>query len=51
MIRLSGQCSLDLHSFCLTPSMMASVDTAPFFSTDISTERLPSTCTMFVCGG
>ncbi len=35
----------------LMPEMMASVDTEPFFRTCISTERLPSTCTMLVCGG
>jgi len=33
------------------PSMIDSVDTAPFFSTASSTERLPSTWTMLVCGG
>ena len=27
------------------------IETAPFFNTTISTERLPSTCTILVCGG
>ena len=32
-------------------AMIAKVETAPFLSTTISTERLPSTCTILVCGG
>jgi hypothetical protein len=27
-----------------------SVEVLPFFKTDINTERLPSTCTILVCG-
>ena len=51
MLRLRGRIALSSSTFCLMPSMIGSVETAPFFSTCISTERLPSTCTMLVCGG
>jgi hypothetical protein len=47
---VSGQVGLICSILARMPSTMASVDVAPFFSTDISAERLPSTYTMFVCG-
>ena len=47
----SGSWSLTSTTFCLMPAMISSVEIAPFFSTIISTERLPSTWTMLVCGG
>ena len=51
MFKFAGTISLSCATFCLMPSMIARVDTEPFFNTCISTERLPSTCTMLVCGG
>ena len=51
IVTLSGRTFLSSSTRCLMPSMMASVDTEPFFSTCSSTERPPSTCTMLVCGG
>ena len=47
----SGSWSLTSITFCLMPAMISSVEVAPAFSTIISTERLPSTWTMLVCGG
>ena len=48
--RLGGSEALIWASFARTPSTMASVEVAPFFNTDISTDRPPSTCTILVCG-
>ena len=47
----SADVGLSCSTLSLMPAMIASVETEPFFSTCISTERLPSTCTMLVCGG
>ena len=46
----SGSEGRSSASLARTPSTIASVEAAPFFSTDISTERPPSTWTMLVCG-
>jgi hypothetical protein len=46
----SGQAAFISASLARMPSTIAKVDVLPFFSTDISTERPPSTCTMLVCG-
>ena len=51
MLRFGGMIALSCSTLSLMPAMIASVETAPFLSTCISTERLPSTCTMLVCGG
>ena len=51
MVSVCGNVALSCTSFFLMPSMIASVETAPFLSTIIRTERLPSTWTMLVCGG
>ncbi len=48
---VSGKRSLKSTTFCLMPAMISSVEIEPAFSTIISTERLPSTWTMLVCGG
>ena len=50
-LRFSGSVLRSSATLSLTPSMMASVEVAPFFSTASSTERLPSTWTMLCCGG
>ena len=50
-LTLSGSVFRSSSTRCLMPSMMARVETAPFFSTCSSTERPPSTWTMLVCGG
>jgi hypothetical protein len=49
-LRLAGSVGFISSSFFLTPSTISSVEVAPFFRIDISTERAPLTCTMFVCG-
>ena len=46
----SGQPALISSSLARMPSTMASVEALPFFSTDISTDRDPSTWTMLVWG-
>ena len=51
MVRFSGRIALSCSTRSLMPAMIASVETEPFLSTCISTERLPSTCTMLFCGG
>ena len=51
ILSASGSEIPDPDTFCLMPAMISSVETEPAFSTIISTERLPSTCTMLVCGG
>ena len=38
-------------TFALTPEIIFSVETAPFFKTESSTERAPLTCTILLCGG
>ena len=48
--RLAGKAGLISASFDRMPATMASVEVMPFFSTVITTERVPSTCTMLVCG-
>ena len=47
MLRPSGSVARISATRCLMPSMMASVDAAPFFNTCSTTERPPSTLTMF----
>jgi hypothetical protein len=49
--RLSGHEAFPAATWALMPEMIPSVETEPFLSTDISTERLPLTCTILVCGG
>ena len=51
IFRASGSEFLTSMTFCLMPAMISSVEIEPAFSTIISTERLPSTWTMLVCGG
>jgi hypothetical protein len=51
IFRLSGSCDLTSITFCLMPEMISRVEIAPALSTIISTDRLPSTWTMLVCGG
>ena len=51
MSSVSGRIARTCSSLSLMPAMIASVETDPFFRTCMSTERLPSTCTMLVCGG
>ncbi len=46
-----GSEDLNSSTFFLMPAMISSVEIEPAFSTIISTERLPLTCTMLVCGG
>jgi hypothetical protein len=50
MRRASGSPAAILGKVVFTPSMMASVEVAPFLSTVSSTDRRPSTCTTFCCG-
>ena len=51
ILSASGIASRTSITFCLMPAMISSVEVKPLFSTIISTERLPLTCTMLVCGG
>ena len=51
ILRASGNWSLTSMTFCLMPAMISRVEIEPAFSTIISTERLPSTWTILVCGG
>ena len=48
--RFAGQPGLSSTSLARMPSTIASVEVAPFLSTDNSTERSPSTWTILVCG-
>ncbi len=50
ILRSGGTSDLSSATFCLMPAMIDSVEIAPFLSTSISTERLPSTWTILVCG-
>eukprot|EP01132_Coremiostelium_polycephalum_P018387 gene18386-biopygen9893 len=51
IFRLGGKAPLLSASLSLIPAMTPRVEAEPVLSTGNSTERLPLTCTMLVCGG